>query len=163
MVHFTLTQETRNYRRIKDQNGIIINIITVDGVDVEVNDEVFLAYSQADRRERYITEEVEAGKLLSLEQLLERGVPFETLGIELEESAEVSVLEQADRDLAVEQTKRLMIALSGLERDEQELIQALFFDGMPVRAYSRQLGVRLNTVQYRRDKLLKKLRGKIFS
>lgn len=156
-------QETRNYRRIKDQNGIIINIITVDGVDVEVNDEVFLAYSQADRRERYITEEVEAGKLLSLEQLLERGVPFETLGIELEESAEVSVLEQADRDLAVEQTKRLMIALSGLERDEQELIQALFFDSVPVRAYSRQLGVRLNTVQYRRDKLLKKLREKIFS
>ena len=44
------------------------------------------------------------------------------LGIELEESAEVSVLEQADRDLAVEQTKRLMTALSGLERDEQELI-----------------------------------------
>jgi hypothetical protein len=60
-------QETRNYRHIKDQNGIIINIITVDGVDVEVNDEVFLAYSQADRRERYITEEAEAGKLLSLE------------------------------------------------------------------------------------------------
>ena len=58
-------QETRNYKRIKDQNGIIINIITVDGVDVEVNDEVFLAYSQADRRERYIIEEVEAGKLLS--------------------------------------------------------------------------------------------------
>lgn len=84
------------------------------------------------------------------------------LGIELEESAEVSVLEQADRDLAVEQTKRLMTALSGLERDEQELIQALFFDGVPVRAYSRQLGVRLNAVQYRRDKLLKKLREKIF-
>ena len=156
-------QETRNYKRIKDQNGIIINIITVDGVDVEVNDEVFLAYSQADRRERYITEEAEAGKLLSLEQLLERGVPFEMLGIELEESAEVSVLEQADRDLAVEQTKRLMTALSGLERDEQELIQALFFDGVLVRAYSRQLGVRLNAVQYRRDKLLKKLREKIFS
>lgn len=119
--------------------------------------------SQADRRERYITEEAEAGKLLSLEQLLERGVPFEMLGIELEESAEVSVLEQADRDLAVEQTKRLMTALSGLERDEQELIQALFFDGVLVRAYSRQLGVRLNAVQYRRDKLLKKLREKIFS
>ena len=56
-----------------------------------------------------------------------------------------------------------MTALSGLERDEQELIQALFFDGVPVRAYSRQLGVRLNAVQYRRDKLLKKLREKIFS
>lgn len=156
-------QELRNYRRIKDENGVVIaNIITVDGVDVEVTDEVFLAYSQADRRERYITEEVEDGKLLSLDQLLEERVPFEVLGIELEESAEVAILEQADRDLAMEQTKRLMKALSGLERDEQELIQALFFDGVSVRAYAKQLGVRLNTIQYRRDKLLRKIREKIF-
>lgn len=157
-------QESRNYRRIKDKNGVVIaNIITVDGVDVEVTDEVFLAYSQADRRERYITEEAEDGKLLSLDQLLEEGVPFEALGIELAESAEAAVLEQAGRDCVVEQTKRLMNALSGLERDEQELIQALFFDGMSVRAYAKQLGVRLNAVQYRRDKLLRKIREKIFS
>ena len=124
-------QESRNYRRIKDKNGIVTaNIITVDGVDVEVTDEVFLAYSQADQRERYITEEVEDGRLLSLDQLLEDRVPFEALGVELEESAEASVLEQADKDGAVEQTKRLMTALSGLEQDEQELIQALFFDGV---------------------------------
>lgn len=43
-------KEERNYRRIKDKNGeIIANIITIDGVDVEVTDEVFLAYSQMDR------------------------------------------------------------------------------------------------------------------
>ena len=48
-------QEKRNYRRIKDEHGHIIkNIITVDGVDVEVSEEVFLSYSQMERRERYI-------------------------------------------------------------------------------------------------------------
>lgn len=157
-------KESRNYRRIKDKNGIVVaNIITVNGIDVEVTEEVFLAYSQADRRERYIAEEMEDGKLLSLDRLLGEGVPFEALGIEPEESAEAAVLEQAERDCAVEQAKRLMNALSGLERDEQELIQALFFDGMSVRAYAKQLGVRLNTVQYRRDKLMRKIREKIFS
>ena len=46
-------QESRNYRRIKDENGAVIaNIITINGVDVEVSEEVFLAYSQSDRRER---------------------------------------------------------------------------------------------------------------
>ena len=70
-------QESRNYRRIKDKDGnIIANIITVDGVDVEVTEDVFLAYSQADRRERYIAEEVEPGRVLSLERLMEDGVPL---------------------------------------------------------------------------------------
>lgn len=35
-------QESRNYRRIKNENGeVIANIITVDGVDVEVTEEVY--------------------------------------------------------------------------------------------------------------------------
>ena len=47
-------QKNRNYKRIKDENGnVIANIITIDGIDVEVTKEVFLAYSQMDRRELY--------------------------------------------------------------------------------------------------------------
>ena len=51
-------QEERNYRRVRSEAGeVIANIITVDGMDVEVPEDVYLAYAQADRRERYITEE----------------------------------------------------------------------------------------------------------
>lgn len=65
-------QEERNYRRIYNEAGeVIANIITVDGVDVEVAEDVYLAYSQADRRERYVREEQFSGKLLSLEQMAE--------------------------------------------------------------------------------------------
>ena len=60
-------QKNRNYRRIKDQNDTVISyVITVDGIDIEVTEEVFCVYAQADRRERYITEEQEKGKILSL-------------------------------------------------------------------------------------------------
>ena len=46
-------QEERNYRRVRNEAGeVIANIITVDGMDVEVPEDVYLAYSQADRRER---------------------------------------------------------------------------------------------------------------
>lgn len=65
-------QEERNYRRVRNEGGeVIANIITVDGMDVEVPEDVYLAYAQADRRERYITEEQSSGKLLSLEQMEE--------------------------------------------------------------------------------------------
>ena len=157
-------QESRNYRRIKDKDGnIIANIITVDGVDVEVTEDVFLAYSQADRRERYIAEEVEPGRVLSLERLMEDGVPLVELGIEQEPSAENIVLEGEDeKELAI-QKSRLISALSSLNEAEKQLVQALFFDDIPLREYARCLNVQLRTVQYRRDKLLEKLRRKILS
>ena len=44
-------QEERNYRRVRNEGGeVIANIITVDGMDVEVPEDVYLAYAQADRR-----------------------------------------------------------------------------------------------------------------
>ena len=61
-------QEERNYRRVRNEGGeVIANIITVDGMDVAVPEDVYLAYAQADRRERYIMEEQSSRKLLSLE------------------------------------------------------------------------------------------------
>ena len=63
-------QENRNYRRIKNENGeVIANIITVEGQDVEVSEDIFNAYAQADRRERYLLEEQSVGKVLSLERM----------------------------------------------------------------------------------------------
>ena len=56
-------QENRNYRKIRDENGTVIaNIITVDGRDVAVTADVFAAYAQMDRRERYLSEDLPTGK-----------------------------------------------------------------------------------------------------
>lgn len=106
-------QESRNYRRVRDENGrVIANIITVDGIDVEVGEEVFLAYSQMERRERYIAEEAEKGKVLSLEKLLEDGIPLEKLGIRPVSSAENSVIQDEDAVLAEKLKKRIKPALA---------------------------------------------------
>lgn len=76
-------QEERNYRRIYNEAGeVIANIITVDGVDVEVAEDVYLAYSQADRRERYVREEQFSGKILSLEQMAEDDLLSDYVGAE---------------------------------------------------------------------------------
>lgn len=156
-------QENRNYRRIKDESGnIIANIITIDGEDVEVTDEVFVAYSQSDRRERYISEEVEPGKVLSLEKLQADGVPLEALGVELGCSAEDILLEKEVQAEMDQQKALLCAALATLAEDERLLIEALFFEQKSVRKYAAELGVYHRTIIYRRDKLLEKLRKEIF-
>ncbi len=155
-------KETRNYRRIKDNDGnIVANIITINGEDVEVTEEVFLAYSQSERRERYISEEQEPDRILSLEQLLNDHVPCSAAGIRSVPSAEDMVLALADKEKQAKRIARLRVILADLEEPEKALIQALYFDRIPIREYARRLNVRLNTVQYRRDRLLKKLYEKI--
>ena len=155
-------KETRNYKRIKDNSGnIVANIITINGEDVEVTEEVFLAYSQSERRERYISEEQESGKVLSLEQLLNDHVPLSAAGVRAAPSAEEVVLALADKENQAKLMARLCAILADLEESEKALIQALYFDRIPIREYARRLNVRLNTVQYRRDRLLKKLYEKI--
>ena len=155
-------QESRDYRRVRDENGqVVANIITIDGIDVEVSEEVFLAYSQMDRRERYIKEEVEKGKVLSLDKLLEDGIPLEQLGVNPIDSVESAVIQSQDALLAEKLKKRMKPALAALDESERQLVQALFFDGISAREYAKQLGVYHRTILYRRDKILGKLRQKI--
>ena len=90
-------QEERNYRRVRSEGGeVIANIITVDGMDVEVPEDVYLAYAQADRRERYITEEQSSGKLLSLEQMEEDALLPDYVGAETAPSAETEAVEREE-------------------------------------------------------------------
>lgn len=152
-------QESRNYRRLKDENGnIIANIITVDGEDVEVSEEVFLAYSQADRRERYVFEEAESGKLISLDKLIEDGVPLENFGIHPESSAEYITLKKEALIVSKECMSILVDALANLREADRGLINALYFKGLSTREYASQIGTTQRAVIKRRDRILRDLR-----
>lgn len=157
-------QRKCNYRRVKDESGTVTAyLITVDGTDVDVSRDVYLAYTSMDRRERYMEEEVEPGKKLSLDKLVEDAIPLEELGARHMLSAEDSVLYIADAEERENQKAQLVTVLSDLDDDERQLVQALFFDGVSAREYAKQLGVYHRTILYRRDKLLEKLRRQIFS
>lgn len=154
-------QEKRNYQHVRDEAGNVrSNIITVDGIGVEVSDEVYLAYTQLDRRERYLMEEVEADKKLSLDRLLKNGVPLERLGMEKSPSAEDIVLQHEAWQQQEQLLSRLSEALSSLTEEEWQMIQALYWEGVSAREYARRLGVYHRTVLYWRDKILEKLRQK---
>ena len=145
-------QENRNYRRVRDNSGkVIANIITVDGIDVAVTEDVFVAYAQMDRRERYLSEDAPTGNQLSLEQMMEDGIQYDYVGAETECSAE-------DRYLQKEQTGMLLDALLSLEDRDRQLITALFCERISTRECARRIGMTQRAVIKRRDRILRDLK-----
>lgn len=148
-------QEERNYRRIYNEAGeVIANIITVDGVDVEVAEDVYLAYSQADRRERYVREEQFSGKILSLEQMAEDDLLPDYVGAEAAPSAEEEALEREQAQSLAERKEMLLLAMLSLNDADRELINALFFDGASTRDFAARIGITQRAVIKRRDRIL---------
>ncbi len=92
--------------------------ITVDGEDVEVSAEVYQAYSQADRRERYQAER-DAGLVLSLNKLAEDEMQLSYLTDRHIESAE-------DATVLNVMAEQLRSVLHLLEADEMDLILCLY-------------------------------------
>ena len=135
-------QENRNYRRIKNENGeVIANIITVEGQDVEVSEDIFNAYAQADRRERYLLEEQSVGKVLSLERMEADDLLPTFVGAETAPSAEEELLVREQHRELAEQKQVLLLALLSLSDRDRDLINALFFDSVSTRAYAKQTDV----------------------
>ena len=70
-------QKDRNYKKIESGENKEKYIIIVDGTETEVSQEVFDAYSKADRRERYQEEARLQYLHVSLEKLAEEDVPVD--------------------------------------------------------------------------------------
>ena len=145
-------KENVNYRQEKGPNGTRY-LITVDGIDVEVEESLYHIYTKMERRERYLAE-VESDMCVSLEGLTadEDTIPY------LPDNPE-SIFIDAEAEQERQALLRLLSeALEQLTESERELIQALYFDNVPVREYARQKGVRLFVIQKRRDRILAKLK-----
>ena len=143
----------RNYKRLRDENGnVIANVIYVDGVEVTVSDEVYEAYASMDRRERYLEEREGNEKPLSFETLLEQGYSENAL-------CSTENLEDIVSNKLL--FKKLMTVLENLDMVDQEMIRAVFFDGLSMREYAKRIGVYPRAVVYRMERLLKTLRNKL--
>ena len=155
-------QKNRNYKRVKDKDGnVVANIISVYGQDVKVSDEVFTAYSQMDRQERYAEELFMAEREISWEYTREEGIHIETLE-NAEPSAEEICIKHENVKMRAEQVKHLPVVFAQLNDDEKRLIDALYFRGLGVREYAREIGVSHTRVRRERDCILEKLK-KYFS
>jgi len=142
-------QRNRNYRRYRNGDGTFTYIIAVDGQRVEVSEDVFKAYAQADRRERYCAER-DAGYLLSLERMDDDHAPLPYRNRRYAESAEDIVI----REML---TQQALAAIASLPPEEQHLLHALYEKGMTEREYARAIGSRQSTIHKRKKNILLKI------
>lgn len=147
-------KKSSNYRRVIDENGNVTPVITVDGVDVEVTEEVYAFYVKTDCHECY-KEKRDSKKLTSLDEMLERHIPVESLYGYCSPGFEDDAL---DADEAKRTLERIASVWPNLNEKERGVIQALFIDGLSVREYAKRCGLHHSTMEERRDKALAKLR-----
>ena len=149
-----------NDRRIKDENGVVTaHVIMIGGQDILVSNEVYEAYSQMGRQERYQEQLLQDIPHVSLEKLADACVPIEEYMLEQAPSPEDICISMEDQAEQAALLRLLPEAMEQLTESERELIQALFYDGVPAREYARRMGISDMAVRKKRDRILMKLKN----
>jgi RNA polymerase sigma factor (sigma-70 family) len=140
--------------------------ISIQGQLVPVTEEIYLTYYRARRRMRYYEHDIKTGKPIrnqegvitgykppkedSLDRLLETGMDFPD-SVNVEETIINAMI-----------VTKLHEVLGELTDSERELIDALFFsndgDGMNERKYAKQIGVSQQSINERKQRILRKLK-----
>jgi RNA polymerase sigma factor (sigma-70 family) len=141
-------KNVRDYRNKRRADGSSCYEITIDGIAMEVDAELYQAYATADRRERYCYER-EKGVLVSLEQMVEEGVSLSFV-TDRPISIDDIVMHRLDIDAALK-------ALYLLPPNERLLIEMVVMNGMPEREYADQIGTSQVAVHRRKRRTLKKI------
>lgn len=126
--------------------------ISIEGKLIEVEENVYIAYYKMGRRERYLEERDKENGVLSYDAMDQNGM----VGLEMFEDPAIRSLE--DMALAKELVEQLHCCIDMLPKAERELIQAIYFDGMTVKEYSKSINRTQPAVSYRHKKILSKLR-----
>ncbi len=147
--------ELRNCRIIHMDDNSVRYIITIDGKNIEVTEEVYKAYSTAERRERYL-QELDMQHVTHAIQSFDE-IPASLYALEHYQSIEdivVEVEERKERRLLLKRMHQVLLMLSA---DEMKLIRALFFEKMSAREIARQKGITHRAVLKTRNRILKRI------
>lgn len=127
--------------------------IKVKGTPVTVTEEVYKAYCQGERKERYFRESDIRNRTFFYDAL----DTDEMNGSDMFwDPAAESVEAAAEKRWLLE---RLKEAVSQLNQEEREMLRRLYLYGDSLRAFSREKQIPLSTAYARHQKLLKKLRN----
>lgn len=125
--------------------------IPVDGKLYETTKEIYEAYYQMDRRERYLEE-----------RDIKKGVMNFGDIDDANYSAEERIVDE-NMDIEAEVINKILYravleAMSSLSEEEKWLIQELFFYGKSQRQLSKEQDIPLMTIHNRKEKVLEKIR-----
>lgn len=126
--------------------------IHVPGTLVEVSEGIYFAYYQEKRRGRTLREKDERNGAVSYDGL---DTPELTGQEMIPDRNAVSVEDAAIANILRD---RLHRCLAALDEPDQELIQALYFEGLSERKYAKRVGIPQRTINDRRRRVLRKLK-----
>lgn len=162
-------RKTRNYRKVKNPDGSFTYLIKAEDKYVPVSEAVYTVYAQSERQLEYMALDLKRDRILQdaggkavLDQsgqpvmLPEREVSLDKL---MAEEWDYPSFAPSPESVVLD---RLEIAalhqdLSSLAAEERTLIEALFFEGLTERAYSKRSGIPQKTINDRKNRILKKL------
>lgn len=152
-------QEKNNYRRIRDDNGVVVeNLIMTDGHSESVSEEFYQSYSQMNRQMVYLDKKEQKMAPVSLDSFAMRDISVDFYVIQYAPSAEEVVLEKermAEQRLLL---SKLLHAITKLNKKEQRLIISIYMKGMSARKYAKKCGVSEAAIRKSRDRALSKLK-----
>lgn len=126
--------------------------IHVPGALVEVSEGVYFAYYQEKRRGRTLREKDERNGAVSYDGL---DTPELTGQEMIPDRDAVSVEDAAMANILRD---RLYRCLATLDEPDQQLIHALYFEGLSERKYAKRVGIPQRTINDRRRRALRKLK-----
>lgn len=137
--------------------------LRIDGKAVKVSEEVYREYYRGERKERYFMEDLKTEKMMVDDEagtvtfIPSREDSYERL---LENDKQFAAWDESTADTAITKIflEKLEMALHTLSDQELELIQELFYLEKPEREVAALLQVTQNTVNYRKRKVLDKLK-----
>lgn len=127
-------------------------MIKIQGDLIEVTEDVYYAYFRMERQERWQEEKKQDHDVVSYDAL-DNG---ETVGAEAIQDMNSPGMEELV--IANELKERLHNIVAALPKPERELIQAIYFEDIPVSDYAKRVGMSHRGINKQRKRILSKLK-----
>ena len=127
-------------------------MIKIQGDLIEVSEDVYYAYFRMERQERWQEEKKQDHDVVSYDAL-DNG---ETVGAEAIQDMNSPGMEELV--IANELKERLHNIVAVLPKPERELIQAIYFEDIPVSDYAKRVGLSHRGINKQRKRILSKLK-----
>ena len=127
-------------------------MIKIQGNLIEVSEDVYYAYFRMDRQERWQEDKKQDHDVVSYYAL----VNGETVGAEAIQDMNSPGMEELV--IANEFKEWLHNVVAALPKPERELIQAIYFEDIPVSDYAKRVGLSHRGINKQRKRILSKLK-----
>lgn len=138
--------------------------IQVNGKFIDVSDEVYEAYTKGARKMKYFEFDIKTSKYITArDDIREKIIDSKEDSLErlIKENSKQFIDEKENvEEIVINKisSERLHKAISKLDKEEQGLIYALYFEDKTEREYAKEIGLYRNAVHIRKLKTLKKLK-----